>query len=200
MFWLECEALETITSTGKLQRAMKQRLHKTSNKTKETALVIRRYFSAIWYELTIVHFTLYRLVIWYKHDMNNGLSLKALILHNNSNMNPKISRLPSALSPDFTFRFAIMEDKARVMLGLNGWAPVSITITICAVWSETLWKVSGRAPRLPDLSREGAWPWGSVRQRLALGKAFVGEDSGVEDTDGGLLELSSAWFGKTFFR
>lgn len=58
--------------------------------------------------------------------MNNGLSLKALIQQYES-------RLPSALSPDFTFRFAIMEDKARVMLGLNGWAPVSITITICAV-------------------------------------------------------------------
>lgn len=65
--------------------------------------------------------------------MNKGLSLKALILHNSSNMNPILSDLPSALRPNFTFRFAIMEDKARVMLGLNGWAPVSITITICAV-------------------------------------------------------------------
>lgn len=93
-----------------------------------------------------------------------------------------------------------MDDNDSVMLGLTGWASVSITTTICVVWRETLWKVSGRALGLLDLPREEAWQCGSVRERLALGKAFVGDDSGVDDADAGLLELSHMWLGKTFFR
>lgn len=86
-----------------------------------------------------------------------------------------------------------MEDRDSVMLGLTGWASVSITTTICAVLSETLWKVSGSTPRLLDLPRRDAWLCGSVRETLARGTALVGDDGGVEDMDSG-------WLGKTFFR
>lgn len=70
---------------------MKQRLHKTSNKTKETALVIERHILVSWYQLLIFHLPFRVLCFWFKHDMNNGASLKLLLTrnNNNNNMNPK---------------------------------------------------------------------------------------------------------------
>lgn len=53
--------------------------------------------------------------------------------------------LPSILGPDFTFRLPVMADTVNVTLGLTGWASVSMTTTIWAVWRETLWKDSARA-------------------------------------------------------
>lgn len=81
--------------------------------------------------------------------MNSEIGLK-LLLHTTIIEIQKTSHSPSTLSPDFTFRFAIIDDRDSVMLGLTGWPSVSITATICAVFRETLWKVSGRAPRLLD--------------------------------------------------
>ncbi len=61
--------------------------------------------------------------------------------------------LPSILGPDFMFRLPVMADTITVTLGLIGWASVSMTTTIWAVWRETLWKDSARALTLLALPR-----------------------------------------------
>lgn len=48
--------------------------------------------------------------------------------------------LPSILGPDFMHRLPVMADTDSVTLGFIGWASVSMTITIWAVWRKTLWK------------------------------------------------------------
>lgn len=72
-----------------LATTMKQQLHKTSNKTKETALVIEQHILVSWYQLLIFHLQFRVLCFWFKHDMNNGVRLKLLLMHNNNNMNTK---------------------------------------------------------------------------------------------------------------
>ena len=52
---------------------------------------------------------------------------------------------PSILGPDFMFRLPVMADTVTVTLGLTGWASVSMTTTIWAVWMDTLWKDRARA-------------------------------------------------------
>lgn len=107
---------------------------------------------------------------------------------------------PSILGPDFMFRLPVMADTITVTLGLIGWASVSMTTTIWAVWRETLWKDSARALTLLALPTAVVWPCGSEREGKALCSVFVGEEWGVEEADGGLLEASHVWFGRTFFR
>lgn len=69
---------------------------------------------------------------------------------------------PSILGPDFMFRLPVMADTVTVTLGLTGWASVSMTTTIWAVWRETLLKdraLALGAPRalaLLDLPRAKA--------------------------------------------
>lgn len=54
------------------------------------------------------------------------------------------------------FRFPVMADTVTVTLGFAGWASVSMTTTIWAVWRETLWKVRARALTLLALHRAEA--------------------------------------------
>lgn len=107
---------------------------------------------------------------------------------------------PSILGPDFMFRLPVMADTVTVTLGLTGWDSVSMTTTIWAVWRETLWKGSARALMVPALPRAEAWWCGSEREGKALGCVFVGEEWGVEEADGGLLDESHVWFGRTLLR
>lgn len=114
---------------------------------------------------------------------------------------------PSILGPDFLFRLPVMADTVTVTLGLIGWASVSMTTTIWAVWRETLWKDSALAPGAPGAPRAltlltlpRAWWCGSEREGKALGSVFAGEEWGVEEADGGLLEVSHVWFGRILFR
>lgn len=60
------------------------------------------------------------------------------------NKSGKLIYLPSILAPDFMLRLPVMADTEAVRLGFNGWASVSMTTTIWAVWSDTLWKVSAK--------------------------------------------------------
>lgn len=80
-----------------------------------------------------------------------------------------------------------MADTKKVTLGLTGWASVSMTTTIWAVWRETLWKGSSRALRSAALAAAWCWWcwWGSERGVLVLEKALAGECCGVEDEDFG---------------
>lgn len=66
------------------------------------------------------------------------------------------SNSPSILGPDFMFRLPVMADTVTVTWGLTGWASVSMTTTIWAVWRETLWKDNARAMILLALPRAEA--------------------------------------------
>lgn len=79
-----------------------------------------------------------------------------------------------------------MADTRNVTLGLTGWASVSMTTTIWAVWRETLWKGSGTALKPAALpAADACWWWwcGSKRGVPTLEKALDGECWGVEDED-----------------
>lgn len=75
-----------------------------------------------------------------------------------------------------------MADSRNVTLGLTGWASVSMTTTIWAVWRETLWKGSDRALKPAAFpTADACWWCGSERGLPILEKALVGECLGVED-------------------
>lgn len=94
-------------------------------------------------------------------------------------------------------RLPVMADTETVTLGFIGWASVSMTTTIWAVCRETLLKDMDLG--LLVLPKAEAWRRASERQRKGLGDVFVGEEWGVEEADGGLLEVYHVWFGSTFF-
>lgn len=77
-----------------------------------------------------------------------------------------------------------MADTKNVTLGLTGWASVSITTTIWAVWRVTLWKGGGRALKAAALPTADAWRWcGSRRGVPTLEDALDGDCWGVEDEE-----------------
>lgn len=74
-----------------------------------------------------------------------------------------------------------------------------MTTTIWAVCRETLWKASAMDLVLLVLPKAEAWRWASEREGKGLGGVFAGEESGVEEADGGLLDVYHVWFGSTLF-
>lgn len=112
--------------------------------------------------------------------------LKQCIFHAHQNIFYLYS--PSMFGPVFKLRLPISDDTDTVTLGFIGWASVSRTITICVVWSETLWKDKAKASMPLAL----LWPWFWWGAEKALVGIFVGDEWG--------LDVFHVWFGKTLFR